>query len=620
MLELQAEMAMKIPAQSSSTRTYVEEITAAVSNVFESIKQLPRGWSFIRKANGTEPIKLRISLKQQNVDHFYEKLLEVSTPDHPNYGMHYEGHELRSLLQPREESSRAAINWLSENNITTVKDEGDYLLFSTDVFTANRILRTEFGYYQARQTKQQVLRARSYSVPDEVREHINFVQPITRFGGLKPLSSMARILDEGVKSDGVSKWWGPRYPQVNVTCNTTITPECLLNLYNVHYDADPDNGNTVGYASFLEEYARFDDLNTFEKVYAPYAVNKTFNVTQYHGGLNNQTAIDDSGEANLDNQYILSVSYPTPVTEFSTGGRGLLIPDGDSPTAADNTNEPYLDFLLALTKLSNDAIPNSISLSYGENEQEIPTSYATQVCNLFAQLGARGKTILFSSGDSGPGDFCLSNDGKNATKFQPSFPATCPWVTAVGGTAQIEPEVAVSFSSGGFSDIWPRPAYQEWAVDEYLKKVGSKNKGWYNPKGRGFPDVAAQALNFRVIDKGNDAGYMGTSCAAPTFNAIIALLNSARVDSGLPTLGFLNPWLYSTGRLGLNDITKGRSEGCDGFGDFHRGQNGSPVLPGAGWNASVGWDAVTGLGTPDFGKLLRLSTPWARNDGGVLDN
>lgn len=606
---------------------------AAVSTVFESIKQLPRGWSFVRTAEGNEPIKLRLSLKQQNVDHFYDKLLEVSTPDHPNYGMHYEAHELRSLLQPTQESSRAAFTWLSDNNITAINDEGDYLLFSTDVFTANRMLRTEFGWYQARESKQQILRTRKYSVPDEVREHINFVQPTTRFGGLQPLSSMAEVVDEGVKSDGQSKWWVPiGPPEVNVTCNKTITPECLLNLYNVHYDANPDNGNTVGYASFLEQYARYDDLATFEKVYAPYAVNQTVNVpfppkydlakqqqfavTQYHGGLNNQTAIDDSGEANLDNQYILAVSYPIPVTEFSTGGRGLLIPDGDSPTAADNTNEPYLDFLLALTKLPNSAIPNSISISYGENEQEIPISYATQVCNLFAQLGARGKSILFSSGDSGPGDFCISNDGHNTTKFQPSFPASCPWVTAVGGTAYIEPEVAISFSSGGFSDIWPRPAYQEWAVSDYLRKIGNKNKGWYNKKGRGFPDVAAQSLNYRVIDKGYDAGYMGTSCAAPTFNAIIALLNSARVDSGLPTLGFLNPWLYGAGRWGLNDITKGGSTGCDGYSNFHRRQNGSPVLPGAGWNASVGWDAVTGLGTPDFGKLLRLSTPWIRNDGG----
>jgi tripeptidyl-peptidase-1 len=66
--------------------------------------------------------------------------------------------------------------------------------------------------------------------------------------------------------------------------------------------------------------------------------------------------------------------------------------DGDSPAQEENTNEPYLDFLLALTKLPNSQIPNSISLSYGENEQEIPVSYAKQVCQLFAQLGARGKS------------------------------------------------------------------------------------------------------------------------------------------------------------------------------------------------------------------------------------
>jgi tripeptidyl-peptidase-1 len=88
-------------------------------------------------------------------------------------------------------------------------------------------------------------------------------------------------------------------------------------------------------------------------------------------------------------------------------------------------------------------------------------------------------------------------------------------------------------------------------------EIGDKNIGWYNRRGRAFPDVAAQAMNYRVIDKGFDTGYMGTSCAAPTFNAIIALLNSARIDSGLPTLGFLNPWLYGVGRSGLNDITKG---------------------------------------------------------------
>ncbi|KAF4627946.1 hypothetical protein G7Y89_g10209 [Cudoniella acicularis] len=560
----------------------------AASAVFESLHSIPRGWKFVRTAKGSEIIKLRLSLKQQNVDSLYEKLMEVSTPDHAQYGMHYEGHELRSLLKPTDETSNLAISWLQDNNITSIHDDSDYILFKTNVETANKLLDTVFGWYVNGESDKEVLRTLSYSVPDEIREHINFIQPTIRFGSLKPLSSTAQVIDEGTKSDGHLKWWGGSAPTVNITCNLTITPECLLDLYNAHYKADPNSGNSIGYASFLEEYARYSDLATFEKVYAPYAVGENFTVVQFHGGLNNQTSTDDSGEANLDNQYALSVGYPNPVTEYSTGGRGLLIVDGDSPTPADNTNEPYLDFLLAITKLPNKDIPNSISISYGENEQEIPISYATQVCQLFAQLGARGKSIIFSSGDSGTGDYCLSNDGLNTLKFQPQFPATCPYVTSVGGTRYIEPEVAVFFSSGGFSNIWPRPAYQDSAVPSYLRKIGDKNKGYFNTSGRGFPDVAAQAQNFRVIDQGADQGYRGTSCAAPTFNGIISLLNSARLSSGLPTLGFLNPWLYSFGYLGLNDITLGEGTGCNGLGRFDISPKGSPVINGSSWPATEG--------------------------------
>ena len=63
----------------------------------------------------------------------------------------------------------------------------------------------------------------------------------------------------------------------------------------------------------------------------------------------------------------------------------------------------------------------------------------------------------------------------------------------------MEPEAAVSFSSGGFSDRWPRPSYQDDAVKGYLKILGSRWKGLYNPKGRGFPDVAAQGVRFHVV-------------------------------------------------------------------------------------------------------------------------
>ena len=88
----------------------------------------------------------------------------------------------------------------------------------------------------------------------------------------------------------------------------------------------------------------------------------------------------------------------------------------------------------------------------------------------------------------------------------------------------------------------------------------------------------------------------------------MALLNDARLRAGKPALGFLNPLIYSIGYLGLTDITGGGSVGCNGV----NGQTGQPipgasVIPFASWNATIGWDPVTGYGVPDFQKLLALA-------------
>lgn len=167
-----------------SLPTFVQllSLTAVVHGaVFESIRTVPRGWKFVRAAEGNEVLKLRVSLKQQNVDSLYEKLLEVSTPDHKQYGMHYEGHELRSLLKPTDETSSMAISWLQDNNVTAIRDDGDYLLFQTDVKTGSKLLDTEFGWYVSEESDIQVLRTLAYSVPDEVRGHINFIQVCGNF-------------------------------------------------------------------------------------------------------------------------------------------------------------------------------------------------------------------------------------------------------------------------------------------------------------------------------------------------------------------------------------------------------------------------------------------------------
>lgn len=324
------------------------------------------------------------------------------------------------------------------------------------------------------------------------------------------------------------------------------------------------------------------------------------------GGLNDQNSANDSVEANLDIQYTTGLVGPNVKTNFfSTGGRGNLIPDLDQPDEGSNQNEPYMEFFSYLLGLDNSELPSVLSTSYGESEQSVGEPYANKVCDMIGQLGTRGVSVIFSSGDTGPGSACQTNDGKNTTRFQAIFPASCPYVTSVGGTQNVEPERAVYFSSGGFSDFWDRPSYQEDAVSSYLKKLGNQWDGLYNPSGRGFPDVAAQGLGFRVVDKGATIPVGGTSASAPVFASIVALLNNARVASGKPVLGFLNPWIYEKGYQGLNDIVDGGSKGCTGR-SIYSGLP-SAKVPYASWNATEDWDPVTGYGTPDFEKLLKLS-------------
>ena len=116
------------------------------------------------------------------------------------------------------------------------------------------------------------------------------------------------------------------------------------------------------------------------------------------------------------------------------------------------------------------------------------------------------------------------------------------------------------------------------------------------------------ACSIAVIDKGNQIPSGGTSAACPIVASIIADLNSIRMGAGKPSLGFVNPFLYFAGQKVLHDITDGGSKGCDGT-NLQTGQSvpGAVPIPYASWNATPGWDPVTGLGTPNFEKLRELA-------------
>lgn len=436
-------------------------------------------------------------------------VIDMSTPDHPNYGQHMKRDQMKAFLRPSTEVSSAILSWLHSEGIPDkdIEDDGDWITFKVTVAEAESMLNTHFYYYHNKDADIRKIRTLQYSIPPALHGYVQMIQPTTRFGQLRPQGSM--VLDS---IQAKTKYHPSGY---NATfCNTTITPDCLRGLYQLdNFLADPDVGNSFGISGFLEQYAQHAELERFVDEYAPYVKNATFDVVSINGGLNTQNVsfLTDTGEANLDMQYGIAMSHNTRITYYTTGGLAFLVPDLDQPTAGDNQNEPYLDQLLYLLSLDDEDLPKVLTTSYGENEQSVPEEYSRSVCSLFAQLGSRGTSVVFASGDTGVGSACQTNDGKNMTRFLPIFPAACPFVTSVGGTTHVEPEVAVSFSSGGFSDRFPRPAYQNDAVGAYLEQLGDRWSGLYNPDGRGYPDVAAQSINYSVYDHGRLRKYAGTS-------------------------------------------------------------------------------------------------------------
>ncbi|VDB84586.1 unnamed protein product [Peniophora sp. CBMAI 1063] len=586
---------------------------AATTRLLKERVHDPHHWRRVDTAPRSHVIPLKLALPQSRFDELEDHLLAVSDPEHERYGRHLTKGEVEELVRPGEESVRVVEEWLEEMGFGEGEAEWsvarDWVLVKVPVGLAEDMLDTTFHTWQHTSSGAYTVRTTSYALPKHVHPHIELVYPTTYFGDMRPMSSTVQTskadksLLENYRAAAAQRLQGSEANNgtIDPSCGQMITPDCLLDLYNARgYNASADSNNSVGVTGFLGQNAVFTDVQSFYADYVPEAANSSFNVVLVNGGENNQSLSEAGQEADLDVQYVFGLSYPTPGTFWSVGGSPPFDPDTSTP---ENRNEPYSDWLDYI--LAQDEIPQTVSSSYADDEQTVPMAYAQFVCRKFAQLGARGVSVLVASGDQGTGDvnpdpetsdLCIANDGSNHTMFLPKFPASCPYVTAVGGTREI-PEVAANFSSGGFSNYFTTPKYQQSVVSSYISSHVPDSyisSGLMNASGRAFPDVSAQSVNYLTYFGGELSTNTGTSASAPAWAAIISLLNDARLRNGRSALGFLNPLLYSKNvSAALNDITEGANLGCGT----------------EGFNATEGWDPVSGLGTPDFWKLKAVVAP-----------
>ncbi|KAJ7636789.1 family S53 protease [Roridomyces roridus] len=534
--------------------------------VHESIAAIPTGFVHSSSVPSRQPITLRIALTHTDIAHLQAQTYAVSDPESPHYGQHLSLPEITEYVKPTDETLSAVSEWVEGNGIPwkTVSPAGDLIQITLTVGQADALLSTKFSEFTHADSGERVIRTLAYSVPTSLRRHIQFIHPTISF--VPPFSSSSlTAISSTLHSDVISSF-----------CALVVTPTCLQGMYGIPSIKSHNNSlNTIGVAGYIDQWANKADVQLFLEKFRPdLASNTSFAVSSIDGGYNNQDWQAAGSEANLDVQYTLGLASNVPVTFLSVGA---------------NRTDSVFGFVDLAHKILAQPLssrPRTLSTSYGFDESALTLFQSVYLCNTYMTLGAAGVSVLFSSGDGGVGG---NQKGQTCDKFVPTGPSGCPFVTSVGGSTGLPPQTASSLSSGGFSNYFATPAYQAADVARYINSLDGQYDGLYNPGGRGFPDVAAQAENVAIIWMGEVWKVGGTSASTPIFASMIALVNDRLLTAGKPVLGFLNPFLYSKkGRAAFTDVTSGINPGCNT----------------TGFSASPGWDPVTGLGTPNFTSLL----------------
>ena len=252
---------------------------------------------------------------------------------------------------------------------------------------------------------------------------------------------------------------------------------------------------------------------------------------------------------------------------------------------APNTDAGFLD---AITSAIHDTTnnPSVISISWGGPESSWTSQAMTVMDQAFQTAAALGITVCVAAGDNG------SSDGVSDGKDHVDFPASSPFALACGGTSLVASGTSIGSETvwddgtqggatgGGISTFFALPGWQSGLSAR--TSAGST----VALTRRGVPDVAGDAdpeTGYEVRVDGSNTVFGGTSAVAPLWAALIARLNQI---AGKPQ-GYLNPTLYQHPQA-LRDVTEGDN------GDFV---------------ATAGWDACTGLGSPNGAALAGLLKP-----------
>jgi subtilase family serine protease len=533
------------------------------------------------KSNSQNNIPIYVALYQQNIELLETQLADISNPISINYGKWMSINEINTIISPSIEDQKTVLNWIYNYDVHKVKNYGDNIKFMAkpkiiiDMFNLSNLTNTEIDNFVG------------YSIPTHLRDVIEFVEMNS-----KPINRTLKINRKRLD---------------DVTDDRYFGRESLISLYNAPiYSLNKSvSGGLVEYQN--NEGFTNSDLNRLQ--------------IMNEQDINNITIIvgDNDGtdtESELD------------VQMMAQSADGIRLWYWESP---------YWLYSFAIDFHNTEDVPDIISMSWGWSEANqcdivdcnniTSKQYVNRVNNEYLKIALRGKTIVVSSGDAGaPG---RTNEECNLHHpINPTFPGSSPYVVSVGATyVTVDHKIkihttplcrnkgcitnndeksirfdSVGWTAGGGFNLYNNntPFWQKQVVEEYLNSgIILPNTSNFNIKGRAYPDISAIGHSCPTYIDGGLEKVDGTSCSSPVVAGLLAIINDFLWTNHHIKLGFANPllyYIYENCDDCFRDITDGynwctEASCCDNATQF-------------GFNASKGYDPVSGLGTLNINNIV----------------
>lgn len=414
-------------------------------------------------------------------------------------------------------------------------------------------------------------------IPENLQGIVTSVMGLDNRPFAKPHYRIRRGTAHAVTAVGAT----PHRATAATTVPAGFTPPQLASLYNFPQNLD-GTGQTI---AILELGGGFhaQELTTYFQSLGIANPPSVTAATYPNGGTNSPgtNALDPN---NPDVEVMLDIEVSGSI---APGAKIVVY------FAPDTTDQSFLGVMNAIL---GDTVnkPNIVSISWGGPEEEASEQFQNEFDQLLQSAAHLGMTVCVAAGDNGSADFA-ANDPNWDGKAHVDFPASDPSVLACGGTQLTASSSGISKevvwddgkndgTGGGVSRFFALPSYQDNAgVPPAADPTG--------PVMRGVPDVAGDAApesGYRILCDGTSfpdpsqgiPPVGGTSAVAPLWAGLIA-----RINQGLSKpAGFINPLIYAAPA----DTT---------FRDITQGNNGD-------YKAGKGWDACTGLGSPNGQNLF----------------